>query len=107
MRTSGLLFALAAGMLWGNANLAYAQEKDKVPTMGSNVINFEAEIIQGEVRKPDIFVQVGSGQATMESILFSRKDFNDFHRSDKLWRPAFDEVKTSPKAVGAKQGAKK
>src|SRR4051812_17504597 len=70
----------------------HAEERSPAASPGKdNVLDFEADLIQGERRRPDLFVQLGSEQQSMESVLYARKDFNDFHRVDKLWRPSFVE----------------
>lgn len=51
------------------------------------VLDFEADVIEGEKRKPDLFLQMEGGAASMESILYSRDDFNDFKEVDQKMRP--------------------
>ena len=57
------------------------------------VLDFEADVIQGERKKPDVFLQLGKQNQTLESILFTRKDFKDFHKLEKKWRPSYMELK--------------
>ena len=51
------------------------------------VLDFEAEVIEGEKRKPDLFIQMEGGVENMDSVLYSREDFNDYHEADRKWRP--------------------
>lgn len=56
------------------------------------VIDFEADVIQGERRKPDILIQLGSQPNNMDGVFYGRKDFSDYHRVDYQWRPRYDEI---------------
>jgi len=68
------------------------------------VMDFEADVIQGERLRPDIFVQMGSQAQQMGPVLYLRKDFNDFHASSRRWRPGYYE----PRALmPASQGEKR
>lgn len=60
------------------------------------VLDFEADVIEGEKRKPDLFIQL-EGRATnsMDSILYSRDDFNDYQEIDRKWRPKMRRIKGS------------
>ena len=51
------------------------------------VLDFEAEVIEGEKRKPDLFIQMEGGVENMDSVLYSREDFVDYHETDRKWRP--------------------
>ncbi|MBU6375281.1 MAG: hypothetical protein KGQ59_04745 [Bdellovibrionales bacterium] len=64
-----------------------AFSEDGKSAKGSNVLNFEADVIEGEKRRPDLFIQMESTPESLDSILYSRKDFNDFHEMDRKWRP--------------------
>ena len=69
------------------------------PEQGSKtpVLDFEADLIQAERKKPDIFTQLASEQQTLDGVMFRRKDFNDFHRVDKNWRPGFVDLRGKKK----------
>jgi hypothetical protein len=79
-----LPFVLLLPCLPVSAALAAGNPQDNGP-----VINFEEEVIQGTVHKPDILVQMGSSQQTLESVIYGRSHFNDFHKRDMNWRPGF------------------
>lgn len=53
------------------------------------VIDFEAEIIEGERKTPTLFLQIGLEKPTMDAVLYQRKDFNDFHIVTKERRPSY------------------
>jgi hypothetical protein len=51
------------------------------------VLNFEGDMIEGEKRRPDLFLQTNVEELNLDSILYLRKDFNDFHAVDHKRRP--------------------
>ena len=57
------------------------------------VLDFEADVIEGEKRKPDIFMQMEGGAGSIDSVLYSREDFNDYHELDRKWRPKMRRLK--------------
>ena len=61
----------------------------------NNVMDFEAEIIDGEKRAPEMFLQLETEKAEINTILYDRRDFNDFAPIHTLLRPIFSEVKKS------------
>ena len=63
------------------------------------VLNFEAEIIDGERKRPDLFLQIGTQKQTMEAVIYSRKDFNDFHKGDAGKRPSYIDTRSGAKPV--------
>ncbi|HPI39966.1 MAG TPA: hypothetical protein PLJ21_04130 [Pseudobdellovibrionaceae bacterium] len=67
------------------------EESTNVKTTKNNpkVIDFEAEIIEGERKTPTLFLQIGLEKPTMDTVLYQRKDFNDFHGVTKDRRPSY------------------
>ena len=57
----------------------------------SNILDFEAELIEGQSKRPDMFLQTEAQSLSLESILFLRKDFNDFQQVDRFRRPGYFE----------------
>jgi uncharacterized iron-regulated membrane protein len=53
------------------------------------VLDFEAELIEGERKSPDMFLQLQSGTPNLDAILFQRTNFNDFHNLEKHRRPLY------------------
>lgn len=51
------------------------------------VLDFSADVIEGEKRKPDLFLQSGGAATSLDAVIYSREDFNDFHEKDSKWRP--------------------
>jgi len=71
------IFSLTAGLLTPGAALAKKE----------NILDFEADVIEAERNRPYIFFETGEGGVNLDSILYLRNDFNDFHRVDKSRRP--------------------
>lgn len=68
-----------------NLNSSMAQEKgQKVKTL-----DFEGEVIEGEAMRPMLYLQIESPDLDLNNILYQRKDFNDFHKIDKVRRNRF------------------
>ena len=61
-----------------------AGEKNK-----PGVLDFEAELIEGERKSPDLFLQLQSGTPNLDAIMFQRTNFNDFHNIEKRRRPLY------------------
>ena len=59
----------------------------------TNILDFEADVIEGEKRKPDLFLQMEGSTDSLDAILSSREDFNDYHEVDRRWRPRFRKLK--------------
>ncbi|MBI4925531.1 MAG: hypothetical protein HY843_06360 [Bdellovibrio sp.] len=74
----------------------YSDEKMQASKQQGSVLDFEADVIQGERQKPDIFLQLSKQNQTLESIIFMRKDFKDFHNLEKNWRPSYLELRKAP-----------
>jgi hypothetical protein len=70
-----------------------AAEKGAPSKPKSTVLDFEADVIEGEKRKPDLFIQMEGSIESMDSVLYSRDDFNDYHELDRKWRPKIRRLK--------------
>jgi hypothetical protein len=78
--------------------LALATEK-KVDTAKENpaVLDFEADIIEGERKNPQLFLQLGSTTPDLNTVLYMREDFNDFHNIEKKRKPRYQTRRQSGK----------
>jgi len=65
--------------------------QDKAVEKGG-VLNFEGEVIEGQKKTPDIFLQTEVQKPVLESVLYQRKDFNDFHVNDSKQRPRLPDA---------------
>lgn len=65
---------------------AYSQntKNEKVKTL-----YFEGEVIEGEAMRPMLYLQIESPDLDLNNILYQRRDFNDFHKIDKVRRNRF------------------
>lgn len=64
---------------------AFSQKKgEKVKTL-----DFEGEVIEGEAMRPMLYLQIESPDLDLNNILYQRRDFNDFHKIDKVRRNRF------------------
>lgn len=63
-----------------------------------NTLDFEADVIEGQRKAPELFLQTEVQKPSLDSVLFQRKDFNDFHAADSIRRPRLAE----PPAGGKK-----
>ena len=79
----GLIFVLCA-FSEVNAQNAVNPKTRKSPEA---VLNFEGDVIEGEKRKPDLFMQSNVQNLDLDSILYIRNNFNDFHAVDSQRRP--------------------
>ena len=77
-------------------SVSAATEKKSVSRGGkeTGVLDFEGELIEGTRKRPDLFLQTGLENLTLDAILFLRKDFNDYHQVDRNRRPGFIERKS-------------
>lgn len=87
-----VLLMLVIGWILLSSNPALAagdpnkpESPDKAEKSG--VLNFEAELIEGQKKTPEIFLQTEVQKPSLESVLYQRKDFNDFHAVDSKLRP--------------------
>ncbi len=81
-----LMFLVVSLACSGSA--AFAAEK-------ADVLDFEAEVIEGEKKAPELFLQLDTENTELGAVLYDRKTFNDFHANDRNRRPRL----SSPKIV--------
>lgn len=65
-----------------------------------NVIDFEGEVIEGERKRPELYLQISSSDLDVGEILYLRENFNDYLEADKKMKPRY--LKMSRKVVGGK-----
>jgi hypothetical protein len=74
----------AAGALTqGSTTLAPATKAKE------QVLDFEGEVIEGERRRPDLFLQMSIEQVKFDSLIFQRDDFNDYLEVDRQSRSRY------------------
>ncbi len=64
------------------------EEPDK--SNDKNILDFEGDVIEGKKAKPDIFLQLDSGTSSLDSLIYSRENFNDFQKLESrrlsIWK---------------------
>jgi hypothetical protein len=58
-----------------------------------NLLDFEAEVIEGEKKRPELFLDIKAGDGNVGSGLYMRPNFDDFFAVDKKRRPRFVKSK--------------
>jgi hypothetical protein len=69
------------------SQFSYSQQgakNEKVKTL-----DFEGEVIEGEAMRPMLYLQIESPDLDLNNIIYQRRDFNDFHKIDKVKRNRF------------------
>ena len=55
----------------------------------SRILNFDADVIEGERASPSIMVQMELEAPTLDTLVFKRNNFNDFHAIDRKRKPKY------------------
>lgn len=55
------------------------------------LLDFEADVIEGKRKAPDMFLQTESQKLTPDAMIFLRNNFNDFHQMDRTRRPRLSQ----------------
>lgn len=105
MKTT-LLNAIIAATVLGLSNHAQADDvlppsiAEQAPVPAKNVggkkpevLDFEGDVIEGQKKAPELFLQLDVEKADLSSVLYDRRDFNDFHAIDSKRRPKFSDPK--------------
>lgn len=64
-----------------------SDSKNKV--LKDSVVDFEADVVEGERQVPDIFLQSEVASPSLDAVLFKRKNFNDFHSLELKRKPVY------------------
>ncbi len=86
-----------------NSEAAAAQSKPSLKPLataktakqkqGENLLDFEAEVIEGEKKRPELFLDIKAGDGNVGSGLYLRPHYDDFFVVDKRRRPRFVKSK--------------
>ncbi len=66
--------------------------KDAKDSVGA-ILDFEGEVIEGERRRPDLFLQISIDNVKFDSLIYNRDDFNDYLEVDRKSRNKFFKMK--------------
>lgn len=96
MRTSILIILLISNVIWAeevgktdtpDSPKEIVQEKSK-----EKVLDFSAGVIEGELNRPSMLMELGSNYKEFNDLILLRDDFNSFHEIDSMKRfRYFDE----------------
>lgn len=71
---------------------AWAQTEEtevvEMPKDGK-ILDFEAEVIEGQRKAPQLFLQMDVGTPDLDSVMYLRQNFNDFHAVEKNRKPLY------------------
>ena len=67
--------------------------QDKTVTNKEQVLDFSAGVIEGELNRPSILMELGSNFKDFNDLIFLRENFNSFHAVDSKDRLRFVEEK--------------
>ena len=81
-------FLLTFALLSGIPGSARAADKNEV-------LDFEADVIEGEKKAPELFLQLDTETTELGAVLYDRKNFNDFHALDRNRRPRLSSPKNA------------
>jgi len=65
------------------------------------IIDFEADLIEGERSAPNVFIEIEPHRPGLDLILYQRNNFNDFHASERNRRPRYISGRSIPGAVNS------
>lgn len=55
----------------------------------SETQNMDAEVIEGEHKKPELYLDLKSSEVKFDDVIYNRSDFNDFFKTEKSNHPIF------------------
>lgn len=61
-----------------------------------NVIDFEGEVIEGERKRPELFLQLTNTDMDLNDIVYIRENYNDYIEADKYMKPKYFRIKKEP-----------
>ena len=53
------------------------------------VLDFEAEVIEGERKTPNLFLQLEMETPNLDTVMYQRKNFNDFFQVELERKPSY------------------
>lgn len=84
MRNSKTFLVIGLLLISFLANAQKENRNEKIKTL-----DFEGEVIEGEAMRPMLYLQIESPDLDLNNIMYQRRDFNDFHKIDKVRRNRF------------------
>lgn len=89
------MFEIIPALAWSQQRAPAQAAASKVarPKQSENLLDFEAEVIEGEKKRPELFLDIKAGDGNVGSGLYLRPNFDDFFAVDKKRRPKFIKAK--------------
>lgn len=56
---------------------------------GGKMLDFEAEVIEGQRKSPQLFLQMDVGTPDLDAVMYLRQNFNDFHAVERNRKPLY------------------
>lgn len=75
------------------SNNGSASTSSSGSSKSSNILDFDADVIEGERSGPSIMVQMDLQAPNLDTLVFQRKNFNDFHAIDMKRKPKYRDSK--------------
>lgn len=90
MKTARIAFAA----LFLVGSFAFAQEDVEVTETGADgkggkILDFETEVIEGQRKAPQLFLQMDVGTPDLDAVMYLRGNFNDFHVVERNRKPLY------------------
>jgi hypothetical protein len=67
----------------------FAGNGDQNRSVDMKILNFQDDFVRGRSLSPDMLLQLAQSPRSLDSVIYFRKDFNDFHQVDMKLRPKF------------------
>ncbi len=89
MKNSTLNGIVLASFLIIGSPAGAKEEIRESKTEKVKTLDFEGEVIEGEAMRPMLYLQIESPDLDLNNIMYQRRDFNDFHKIDRVRRNRF------------------
>jgi len=64
-------------------------DQSRNASVNAKLLNFQDDFVRGRSLSPDMLLQMAQAPRSLDSVIYFRKDFNDFHQLDLKSRPQF------------------
>lgn len=66
---------------------SFAQNSRKESNSGTKVLDFEADVIEGDKVRPDLFLDLKTDDLIIDDLLYMRNNFDDYYKIDTVKKP--------------------
>lgn len=64
-------------------------QKTSPSAKNEKVLDFDAEVIEGQRKAPQLFLQMDVGTPDLDAVMYLRQNFNDFQAVEQNRRPLY------------------